>query len=85
MVELVRERHQQRAADAGLEVLLGDVLRLAGEDGGERLFVRVVHIADRDDVEFDAEVLRQRLGVGDGAFGAEAAGHGDADDFVLSQ
>ena len=40
---------------------------------------------DRDDLEFDAEVLGQFFGVGDGMFRAEAAGHGDADDFFLSQ
>src|SRR5947209_7608850 len=34
---------------------------------------------DRDDLEFDAEVLGQFFGVGDGMFRAEAAGHGDAD------
>ena len=42
--ELVRERHQQVAADARLQVLLGDVLLHAGELLGQRAPVGVEHV-----------------------------------------
>ena len=40
---------------------------------------------DGDDVEFDAEIFGELLGVGDGMIGAVSAGHGDADDFVFAE
>ena len=33
-------------------------------------------------MKFDAEVLGEGFGVGDGMVGAESARHGDADDFI---
>src|SRR3712207_8535253 len=49
------------------------------------LLVLVVDRLDRHEVELDAQVLGQAGGVVDGVVGAEAAGHGDADDAVGSQ
>jgi hypothetical protein len=42
-------------------------------------------LGDGDDVKFDAEIGGQLFRVGDGMIGAESAGHGDADDFVLAE
>ena len=84
-MNLLLKCHEQRAANAGLQIFLGHVARLAFKCGGERAFVRVVNLGDRDDVKFDAEIGGQLPGIGDGMFGAEPAGHGDADDFVFSQ
>ena len=61
--ELVRQRHQQRPADAGLEVLLGQVRLAAGERAGERLPESADDPLDRDLAEVDAEVDAHLAGV----------------------
>src|SRR5439155_128589 len=57
--ELVRERHEQRAADARLDVFLGDVFLEALEWLRERLQEALEDRRDRQPQEVDAEVLRQ--------------------------
>ena len=61
--ELVRQRHQVVAADARLQVLLGDVARAAREGRRQRAAVGLEHVHDRDRVEAQAERAAQRLGV----------------------
>ena len=53
--ELVGECHEQVAADACLQVLFGDALFGAGEQVLERAAVRVERVADRQDVDPNAE------------------------------
>jgi hypothetical protein len=56
---LVRERHQQQATDAGLEVLLGQVLAQALEAWAEHVEQRGVRGLDGDLAVVDPEVGRQ--------------------------
>src|SRR5439155_14819188 len=55
--ELVRERHQQRAADPRLQVLLGQVGLAAGERARERSRERLYHRLDLELAEVDPERL----------------------------
>ena len=55
--ELVRERHQQRAADAGLDVLFGRILFPTGEFGGQARAKRIEHRHDRDLVVAHAQAF----------------------------
>ena len=73
--ELVRERHQERAADAGLQVLLGEVL-------GQSLEARPQHLDegeegrfDGDRAQLDAGGVAEGVGVGLRALGRVAARH----------
>ena len=61
--ELVRERHQQRAADPRLEVLLGEVGLAAGERRREHVGERLDDGLDRQLAEVDAERLGEQLRV----------------------
>ena len=60
---LVRQRHEQVAADARLDVLLGHAGGGALERVGERAVVGGHHVGDGDHLVADAEVLRELLGV----------------------
>src|SRR3989442_7305238 len=61
--ELIRERHEEVAANAGLEVLLGDVLLEPLERPRERALVGAEDRRDRDRKVLDPEVLRDPLRV----------------------
>ena len=61
--ELVRERHQEHAANPRLQVLLGEIGLAAGEDLRERRLERVVDRVDRQLEEVRAERLRERARV----------------------
>ena len=78
--ELVGEGHEERAADAGLEVLFGQAEGSAGEEGLEGALVGGEDVVDGDEFEADAEVGGEGAGVVDGAGGGELAGHADAED-----
>ena len=55
--ELVRQRHQQGAADARLDVFFGGVFGPPGELGGQALLERIEHRRDRDLVVAHAQAL----------------------------
>ena len=80
--ELVGHRHQQVAADAGLEVLLGDVLLAIAEDGGEHAVIELHRLGDRQLVARDAEVLGQHARVALGARGRIGRGHDHRGDLL---
>src|SRR5207247_2067443 len=61
--ELVRERHEEVAADPGLEVLLGDVLLEPLERPREGALVGAEDRRDRDRQELDTEGLWHPLHV----------------------
>ena len=80
--ELVRQRHQQVAADPRLQVLLGDVRLAALEDGGQHLLVDLHRRRDRHVDALDAEVRRQLARVALGPLGRVARRHHDRRDPV---
>ena len=73
--ELVGKRHQQVAAYARLDVLLGDVGLAAGEAGRQGLGVLVEKIMDGNRGVADAQVFRQCARIVDGAGRGVRAGH----------
>ncbi len=79
VAEGVREGHQDGAADAGLDVLLGGLPPFA-ELAAERLAVGLEDLADRDDPARDAEIPGELLGVRDAPGRGVGPGHGDARD-----
>jgi hypothetical protein len=83
--ELVGQRHQDVAADAGLQVFLGDVRRAAGPLRGKLGHVGVVQPADGDLAELDAEVARDQFRVGARLAGRIFGGHGHAGDAVRAE
>ena len=76
--ELVRQRHQQHAADAGLEVLLGQVAIEVVEARRERLLEGGDDLVDRQLAEVDPEALREPPRVAAGALRREPRRHRDA-------
>ena len=85
MAALVGERHQQRAANARLQVLFCEARLAAAEHGRERRLVCRHHRLDRHHVELDAEVVRERLCVLEAVVAAVARRHRDARDVVLAE
>lgn len=77
--------HQEDAADAGLEVLLGDAVGLVLKGGAEGVAEGDEGGLDGDGVGLDAEVLRERGGIVEGALRGELAGHEEPDDTVWSE
>ena len=78
--------HQDGAADAGLEILLGGVpVEVPLEERLGLLHEPVVDGADGDDVVFDSEIVGQGHRVIDGVDGGPGGGHEDAGDIVLAQ
>ena len=73
--ELVRQRHEQVAADAGLEVLLGDVRIAAVEAARQGLLVGLHRRADLQVAGLEAEVGRQGARVGLGLGRGMRRGH----------
>ena len=71
---LVGDRHQDHAAGAALDVLLGDVARLAGEHSRERMLDALDRLGDRHDVVANAERLGAGGGVGEQFVRGEAVG-----------
>ena len=65
---LVGQRHEGDAAQPGLQILLSDVARGAGEERIEHAQEFIVDSRDGGDLEADAQVLRQGARVGDAAF-----------------
>ncbi len=80
---LIRQGHQCDAAQARLQVLLGDVARRAGEKR-IRASLRncIVAAGDRDDLEANAEILRHRPRIGNAALGRVRSRHADAGDIL---
>ena len=76
--ELVRERHQQDAADPRLQVLLGEVGLAAGEALGEHRVEGVGGRVDRQLPEIGAEALGEPPRVGACRLGRVARRHRDA-------
>src|SRR5205085_8572685 len=64
--ELVAQRHQQGAADAGLDVLLGDIFLEPLERRRQRLLEAREDGRDRQRLEVDAEIPGEALGVAAG-------------------
>ena len=83
--EFIRERHQQIAADAGLEIFFGGVFGAFGEDIGEGFAIAVKYGADRQDDKPDAEIGGELARVANAAFGGIRAGHGDAGDVFAAE
>src|SRR6266571_1716386 len=83
--EFIGESHEQIAADAGLDILLGGVFGRFGEGVGEDLAVGGKYIGDRQDNDFDSEIGGELARVAKAAFGGVGAGHGDAGDVLLAQ
>jgi len=77
--ELVGKRHQVVPADAGLEILLGDVGVAPGERRLQHALVRLEDIADRKQVEAHAERAGERFGVFLRRARGERRRHRDAD------
>src|ERR1700722_2835297 len=67
--EFVGKRHEQVAADAGLNVFFGGVFGLAGENGRESFAVVIESVGDRQGDEFDSEIVGELAGVTKAAFG----------------
>ena len=83
--ELVRQRHDDVAANARLDVLLSRALPATvqvGERPLEHRQVGGVGRLDRHDEEAHAEVVGQVLRVFDAALGRVARGHADSDDVL---
>ena len=66
--EFIGERHQEIAADAGLDVFFGGVFRASCERSGERLAVTGEGIDDGQVEELDAEIFGKLLGIAETAF-----------------
>ena len=77
--------HQEDAADAGLEVLFGEAVGLVLEGGPQGVAERDEGGLNGDGVGLDAEVLRERGGIVEGALRGELAGHEEPDDTVRSE
>ncbi len=74
--------HEKDATDAGLEVLFGESEGLVLEGGLQRVAECDEGRFDGDGMRLDAEVLRERGGVVEGALGGEVTRHEEADDIV---
>ena len=70
---------------AGLQIFLGDVGWVSGENRCELFFHRLEPAADRHGEAFDAELPGQPDRVVDAALGREGSGHGHAKHIVLAQ
>lgn len=77
--------HEEDAADTGLEVFFGEAVGLVLEGGPECFAEGDEGGLDGDGVGLDAEVLRKRGGVVEGALGGELARHEEPDDTVRSE
>ncbi len=77
-VPLVGQRHKQRAANARLEVFLGEIAGGAVEQGAERVVELPEHGRDRHKLKADAQVARKRAAVLNRAGGGVLAWHADA-------
>src|SRR5690606_8914219 len=82
---LVRKRHEEEAANASLEILLGDVLREAREDRRERLERRLERLLDGDVEKLDPEGARERFGVVDASLRRVPRRQGHAGDVLGSE
>jgi len=69
----------------GLDVLLGDVARPAGEERGESFLAGGDHVDDGQRVVGDAEVLRHRRGVVAAVLAGDDRGQADADDVLRTE
>ncbi len=74
--------HEDHAADARLEVLVGEALGLGAEHGGQEPGEGTVRLLDGDGVQVDAEGLGQRGGVAARSGARVARRHGQAVDVV---
>ena len=79
---LVGQRHQQRAADAGLQVLFGRVFGPAGKLLGQAGAEGIEHRRDRDLVVAHAQALCHVAGVDPGDVGGVGRGHHHGADLV---
>ncbi len=84
-VELVGQRHECHTPQAGLQIFLGHVRRVSGENRRELFFHRLESAADRHGAAFDAELPGQPDRIVDAALGREGSGHGHAKHIVLAQ
>ncbi len=82
--EFVGERHEQVAADAGLDVFFRGVFGLAGENRRESFAITIEGVGDRQGDEFDAEIVGELACVAQTAFGGIRAGHAGTEDVFFS-
>ena len=82
---LVGHSHQQRPADAGLQVLGGDSLRPVRQSGAQTAVERLHQSADRQGVMAQFQALGQGRCVIDGAGGTPGGWHQQGGDVVLPQ
>ena len=78
--ELVRERHHQDTANAGLDILFGHVGGPAGEEGAKGGLGGNHGVGDGDRLETDAEVFREEASVVARVLRGDRGGQGDAED-----
>ena len=84
-VEFVRDSHERDPAQAGLQILLGDVRIFLGEYIGHLFLHRFEPSADRHGVAFDAEVAGEREGIVDAALRGVGSGHGHPEDVFFAE
>ena len=84
-VEFVRDSHERDPAQAGLQILLGDVRIFLGEDIGHLFLHRFEPSADWHGVAFDAEVAGEREGIVDAALRGVGSGHGHPEDVFFAE
>ena len=81
----VGEGHHGQSADAGLDILVGNLGVSAGEQFGQPIVEGVVHVLDGHDRIRRAEILREPFGVGDAVVGAVSARHEQVVDVLGSE
>jgi hypothetical protein len=84
VVFLIGEGHEKEAADAGLHILLGEILGFIAEDREHGGFHGIKHPADRDFLAADAEIFSESKRVIHTASGGKRARHGEAMDIFRS-
>ena len=83
--EFIRKRHEDVAANPGLDVLFGDVARQIAKDRLQRAEIRLEKRRDRYHMELNAQVRRQGLGIAETLLGRIRSRHGDAQNVFRAQ
>ena len=83
--ELVRERHNQCAADARLEIFFGQIRLGVMPDFGQRAGEFFIHRENRNRVELDAEIGGDQSGVGKRFVRRILRRHGDGGHAVFAE
>ena len=82
----VGDRHQQRATDPRLDILLREpIVVLGAKEIAEEIAVALVNGIDVDEPRLDAEVARKRLGVRNAVVRRKGPGHQHTEHVLCAQ